>query len=63
MSNPHTEIPPGEDGYDKLGKVRPLIDSLKQSFAAEFNLPRDIAVDEAMIPFKGRLSFKQVCLG
>ena len=63
MSNPLTEIPPGEDGYDKLGKVRPLIDSLKQSFSAEFNLPRDVAVDEAMIPFKGRISFRQVCLG
>ena len=62
VSDPYTEIQPGQEGYDKLGKVRPLIDALKKSFQAEYSLPRDIAVDEAMIPFKGRISFRQVCI-
>ena len=61
LSNPYTEIPPGEQGYDKLGKVRALIDALKESFQAEYSLPRDIAVGEAMISFKGLISFHQVC--
>jgi hypothetical protein len=61
VSNPNTEIPPEEPGYDKLGKVRPLVDILKNNSQQEYSLPRDIAADEAMIPFKNRISFLQVC--
>ena len=61
VSNPETEIRPGQDGYDKLGKVRPLVDSLKKSFAAEFDLSQHVAAGKAIIPFKGRISFRQVC--
>ena len=88
-------LPPTDPGYDKLGKVRPIIDHLKVchcmyrgscsgnifaispniqflithfvSFSpfpkARFQLlykpTRNNAVDEAMIPFKGRSGIKQ----
>ncbi|XP_062499009.1 RAC-beta serine/threonine-protein kinase A-like [Corticium candelabrum] len=35
VSNPNTEIAPGQEGYDKLVKVHVLIDALKKSFKVE----------------------------
>ncbi len=49
----------GEPGYDPLFKVRKLIDLLAPRFEEEYNIHEEVSVDEAMIPFKGRLSFKQ----
>ncbi len=49
----------GSPGYDRLGKVRPLIDHLAQRFATQYRPSRDLAVDEAMIKFQGRSSLKQ----
>lgn len=57
VSDPLTEVPLGEDSYDKLGKVRVLLEMLKKTFKSEYCSPKDLAVDEAIIPFKGRLSF------
>lgn len=59
MSDPDAEVERGQPGYDKLQKVRPLITLLSEQIEAQYNLSRDVAIDEAMIPFKGRLSFKQ----
>lgn len=44
---------------DKLHKVRYMLDNIRQSFIDEYTPHCQIAVDEGMIPFKGRLSFKQ----
>ncbi|CAH1961300.1 unnamed protein product [Acanthoscelides obtectus] len=52
-------IPKHESGYDKLHKVRPLIDILNESFPKAFNHSSYLAVDESMIVFKGRSSIKQ----
>ena len=54
-----TLVPRGEDGHDRLGKVRPLIDHLSTKFAEAYEPHRDISVDEAMIKFQGRSSLKQ----
>ena len=51
--------PPGTPGYDKLGKVRPVIERLSESFSSVYKPGRDVSIDEAMIPFKGRSSLKQ----
>ncbi|XP_062507262.1 piggyBac transposable element-derived protein 3-like [Corticium candelabrum] len=59
VSDPYTKIQHSQEGYDKLGKVRPLIDALKKLFQAEYSLSRHIAIDEAMIPLKGQISFHQ----
>ena len=50
---------PQTPGYDKLGKIRPIITMLGDQFAAVCNAAKDISIDEAMIPFKGRSSLKQ----
>ena len=51
--------PPGDPGYNKVGKVQPVIDHLGEAFRSVYCLPQNVSVDEAMIPFKGRSSLKQ----
>ena len=52
-------IPRGNEGYDKLFKVRMLLDDLCPKFRNLYKPKRDICIDESMIPFKGRISFRQ----
>ena len=49
----------GQPGYDKLGKVRPVIEHCSRVFEESYNPHRECAIDEAMIPFQGRSSLKQ----
>ncbi|KAL1425610.1 hypothetical protein MTO96_019037 [Rhipicephalus appendiculatus] len=49
----------GEDGYDRLAKLRPLINKLNRSFQEEYLPSSYQAIDESMIAFKGRSSMKQ----
>lgn len=51
--------PRGEDGFDPLFKVRPLLSLTQTSFAAPFMPGQNLTVDEAMIKFKGRCGFLQ----
>ena len=46
-------------GFDKLFKVRKLLDLLCLLFESDFNMHQSCTIDEAMIPFKDRLKFKQ----
>lgn len=49
----------GQAHYDRLYKVRPILDHVTDTFLTRFNLSRDVSVDEAMVRYTGRLSFKQ----
>ena len=49
----------GDPNYDPLFKVRPLLDMVSVNCEAEYSTHGEMTVDEAMIPFKGRLGFKQ----
>ena len=51
-------IPPGQDGHDKLYKIRPLLDHMR---TALLKVPKEkeLCVDEQIIPFKGRSTLKQ----
>ena len=49
----------GSPSYDRVGKVRPLLEYLQFRFKSVYNPGREIAVDEAMIKFLGRSSLKQ----
>ena len=51
--------PRGSPNHDKLHKVRPVIDNSKKQFPAHYQPHKNMAVDEAMIKFKGRCSFLQ----
>ncbi|XP_068118319.1 piggyBac transposable element-derived protein 4-like [Hyperolius riggenbachi] len=50
---------PDNAGRDRLFKLRPLINHLNSKFS-EICVPgREIAIDESLMPFHGRLGFKQ----
>jgi hypothetical protein len=53
------QVPFGQPGHDKLFKVRKFLDILQEAFSSEYVLPCQVTIDECMMPFKGRLSFKQ----
>ena len=49
----------GEKGYDRLFKVRPVLNATLENSQRCYSPNKHIAVDEGMIAFKGRLSFWQ----
>ena len=52
------EVVAGQPGYDYLFKVRNLLDLLSPRFLSQYQTHEELSVDEAVIPFKGRLSIK-----
>ena len=50
---------PGTPEYDKLGKIKPIIEKLSERFHSVYTPQMNVAIDEAMIPFKGRSTLKQ----
>ena len=53
------QIPRGDPGYDKLYKVRKLLDILTGKFKSKYTPSEYVTIDEAMIPFKGRLGLTE----
>ncbi|XP_044755093.1 piggyBac transposable element-derived protein 4-like [Coccinella septempunctata] len=49
----------GEPGYDKLYKLRPLLDKLQYTYNFYYDADEHQSVDESMIKFKGRSSLRQ----
>lgn len=49
----------GEPGYNKLHKVRLLLDEINKSCNRAYNTSSKLSADKSMIPFKGRSSLKQ----
>jgi hypothetical protein len=47
------------DSPSKIMKVQPFIDVILETIKPLYTLEREIALDESMIPFTGRVSFKQ----
>ena len=45
--------------YDKLYKIRPLLDQLTESFQSVYVPNREIVVDESIVGYKERLSWIQ----
>ncbi|KAH8026454.1 hypothetical protein HPB51_020564 [Rhipicephalus microplus] len=54
--NNDTEKKKEEDGYDKLYKVRPLLSRPNYNFQGAAEMEDCLAVDEMIVPFKGRHS-------
>lgn len=53
-----TYIPRDQPNHDPLHKVRPMVDLLNQKFRELYTPSENLTLDEAMIPFRGRVSFK-----
>ena len=50
FSNNDTIIPYGQEGYDRLAKIRPVIESVRQRFLDNYHPHKENAIDEAMVP-------------
>jgi hypothetical protein len=48
----------GENGFDALFKVRPLLQKLTDKFQQTYYPEEAVTVDEGMCPFRGRVSFR-----
>ena len=59
LNDNNNQVPIGDPEYDRLFKVRKLLDLITPKFESEYVPHKQVSVDEAMIPFKGRLGFKQ----
>jgi len=58
--NDNSTVPKrGDPNYDKLYKLRPLIDRINERFQSQCIQTTSQSVDEEMIAFKGRSSLKQ----
>jgi hypothetical protein len=55
----HISDPLQENPTDKLTKIRPLISKLENAFQDVYVPGKNISIDEGLIKFNGRLSFKQ----
>nr|CAI5843714.1 unnamed protein product [Callosobruchus analis] len=49
----------GNDRFDRLYKVRPLVDILNERFSSLYAPYRELSIDESMVAFKGRTTLKQ----
>ena len=52
-------LPRGDQNYDPMFKLRPLLTHMKHKFGEYFVPSEHIAIDEAMIAYDGRVYFKQ----
>lgn len=58
--NDNSKMPSsGQPNYDRLYKVRPLLESVRKNNQKAYTPTREVSVDEAMVLFKGRSSIKQ----
>ncbi|XP_029912593.1 piggyBac transposable element-derived protein 4-like [Myripristis murdjan] len=49
----------GDDAYGALFKIHPLTEAVLHNFMEEYYPHRDLAIDESMISFRGRVFFRQ----
>ena len=59
LNDSQTQPQRGQTGFDKLYKIRPLLNLLTANFRDNYTPSQFLSVDESMISFKGRLSFLQ----
>lgn len=51
--------PPGDPNYDRLFKIRPLFEHYKKNFSQFYVPQKNIAIDESLVAFKGRIKCRQ----
>jgi len=60
FNDPNQHVPQaGEPNRDCLYKVRTIMNMFNEQMKSQYVPKRQVSVDETMIPFKGRVSFKQ----
>ena len=63
LSDRETFIPRGQPGHGPLLKIRPALDQVLSASQMYYSPGTAISIDEAMVPFQGRLYFKQYIKG
>jgi hypothetical protein len=58
-----TAAPREGERYDKLHKVRPLLEMTDNTFRSRYKPQMNQTIDEAMVKYKGRFSIKQYMPG
>ena len=48
-----------DENFDRLWKIRDLFDILNATFSKFYNLSKNLAIDEVIVSFKGRVIIKQ----
>nr|CDJ87617.1 piggyBac transposable element-derived protein [Haemonchus contortus] len=51
------------DKSNRLYKIQPILDMLNEEFAAVYSPGKNVCIDESMIPFRGRVIFRQYIRG
>lgn len=51
--------PRGSENYDRLFKLRPVLDCLRRTFKSNYNLHQNVSIDEAMVKGKGKNPIQQ----
>ena len=59
FANSHLTPPRGAENYDRLYKVRSILSAVLKNSQEAYYPGKNLAVDEGMIAFKGRLEFRQ----
>ena len=59
FSNSESEPQCGEENFDRLYKVRSLLSGVLENSQKAYEPSKNLSIDEGMIAFKGRLSFRQ----
>lgn len=59
LNNRDTMLPREDPNYDKLFRLRPLLDAVSTAFREEYRPSKFLSVDEGKVKYKGRLKFKQ----
>jgi uncharacterized protein YxeA len=59
LNDNDTAAPRDHPDYDRLHKLRPLIDHMYEKFQTVYAPGQHMSLDEAMVLWKGQLSFKQ----
>ena len=52
-----------QDGYNKLGKIQPVLNLILPKFQETYCPSRNLSVDETLVKFKGKLSWKPAWFG
>ena len=59
LNDNDTMLPKSDPNYDRLHKIRPLLDYFSNKFESVYTPGPHLSLDEAMVLWKGMLSFKQ----
>ena len=58
--NDDEKMPPrGSPHFDRLYKVRPVLDRVVEAFKVHYKPQKNLSIDESMVGFKGRLAWIQ----